>query len=225
MTADMKRELREAFKVVDTCLASIYAGDTHMYRPLAAQLRILLCDKKNGKENSLIVAVYPNLTVSRLAPIVWSDRRSGHAEIMQPANGNARIAQMPFELTIYSNGLAVADVELALPALPIGSWAQQTITVHPTKMTVFDVIKAVADKGGGAHVDANSSPALRYLAKTTPAGSSYGLMFILAVGRFAQRLGEGIFRYTGCRVDPTLKPVQKWNLAMAGHKDWAEFQK
>lgn len=109
----LKQQLREALKVVDSCLESIYSGNLHMYRPLAGQLRILLCDTQRQRDNSLLVSAYPKLEVSTLASISWSDRESEHVELRQPPDGIARIAQMPFEITIYSNGLAVTD-----PTLP-----------------------------------------------------------------------------------------------------------
>lgn len=221
----LKQQLHEALKVVDSCLESIYAGNSHMYRPLAGQLRILLCDTQRKKDNSLLVSVYQKLEVSALIPISWSDKASEHMELRQPSNGVARISQMPFEITIYSNGLAVADLQFTSSTLvPIGTWSAQTVTVYPTHLSVLDVIRAVADKGGGSHVDVQASPALRYMSRKTPAGPTYAELFVLALGRFIQRIGEKLYGYTGCRVSPELltRPAQKLNLVMAAHKEWAE---
>jgi len=55
---DKQRNFEEAielFKVIDTCLSCYYAGKVHMYRPLSAQLRILLCDINRGKNKALLL--------------------------------------------------------------------------------------------------------------------------------------------------------------------------
>ena len=40
-----------------------------MYRPLAGQLRLLLCDTQRKTDNSLLASVYPALEVSALLAI------------------------------------------------------------------------------------------------------------------------------------------------------------
>lgn len=221
----LKEQLCETLKVVDSCLDGIYTGSSHMCRPLAGQLRILLCDTQHKKDNSLFTLTYPKLEVSSMMPISWSDSGSAHVELRQSINGNSRIAQMPFEVTVYSNGLAVADLQLVSSTLiPIGKWSSQAVTVYPTLLSVFEVIRTVADKGGGSHVDAQASAALRYMSQKTPAGPTYAELFVVALGRFIQRLGEQLYGYSGSRVSAELLngQTQKLNLIMAAHKEWAE---
>lgn len=196
-----------------------------MYRPLAGQLRILLCDTQRKKDNSLLVSAFPKLEISSLAAISWSENESAHVQLRQPDGGQARVSEMPFEISRYANGLAIADL-LLTPGLlvPVGEWSKQLVTVYPTSLTVFDVIRAVADKGGGAHVDAESSYELRQLVRKTPSGATYAEMFILALGRYIQQVGERLFDYEGVQVPAELlgQPIQKYNLAMAAHKECAE---
>jgi hypothetical protein len=134
---------------------------------------------------------------------------------------------MPFEITIYSGRLAVADLQLARSTLiPIKEWSAQTVTVCPTRLTVFDIVRSIADKGGGSHVDAQASPALRYMSQKTPAGGTFAEMFVLALGRFVQRLGEQLFDYKGVRIPDSLLggPIHKLNLMMMAHREWADVQ-
>src|SRR5215203_6881531 len=63
-----REELAECFAVINTCLGCYYRGATHMYRPLAAQLRIVLCDKP-----PLLSRVVPDLRLGALPPIEWVD--------------------------------------------------------------------------------------------------------------------------------------------------------
>ncbi len=221
----LREQVREVLRVVDTCLASIYAGETHMYRALAGQLRILLCDTQRRRDNSLLIQAYPKLEVSALASIAWSERDSGMVELRQPDGGEARVAEMPFEITQFANGLSIANLILAEGSLvAIDEWASQEVTYHPTILSAFDIIRTVADKGGGAHVDAKSSPELRYMMSKTPVGSTYAEMFILAVGRFIQALGERLFDYQGARVPEELykQPMNKYSLVLAAHRQRAE---
>lgn len=222
--AYLKEQLRESLKVVDTCLACIYSGESHMYRALAGQLRILLCDTQRSRDNSLIVAVYPRLEVSALQSVSWSSHQAGYLRLTQSKNGTTRIAQMPFEITRYANGLAVADLQIdGTELLTIEQWRNQPVTYHPTELHLAEVIRSVADKGGGAHVDQTLSPALQYMRTATPVGETYAQLLIVAVGRFIQALGEHLFSYRGCRVPTELinQKHDKYNLAIAAHEDWA----
>lgn len=222
MTAYLKEQLQESFAVLDTCLESIYLGKTHMYRPLAGQLRLLLCDKQRGVDNSLLTAVYPKLAVSSIEPIAWSRDEAGGVRMTRTDAGTNRIAQMPLEIAVYSNGLAVADILLTPDVLvPIKDWAEQRLTFHPAKLSVRTVVRTVADKGGGAHIDANASMELRLLYQQTPTGRTYAELFIIGIGRFAQKLGEHLFQNKGVRVSDRLTSVahHKYNLLVAAHHE------
>jgi len=219
----LQEQLEETFKVVDTCLKCIYAGEHHMHRALASQLRILLCDTYRKKDNSLLVAVYPKLEVSGLKSIDWSSHESGYFEIRQPEGGKNRISQMPFEITQYANRLAVADLQLSDSKLmPIAKWSDQIVTYSPTQLTINEIIRSVADKGGGAHVDATMSPALKQMRNVTPVGETYAQLFIIAVARFVHQLGQKLFDYKGCEVPKELREQahQKFNLGIAAHEEW-----
>lgn len=227
MKADeyLKNQLRESFKVIDTCLACCYSKETHMYRPLAGQLRILLCDSSKKNDNSLLPRVYPNIQLSGLASIDWLNKECSFAALHQPADGAARIASMPYEITQYTNGLAVADLLCNKEViLDIPSWMNQCVTHHPTSLTVRDIVRHIADKGGGAHVDSGSSAELRYMSQSTPVGVPFGELFILALARLAQRIGEKLFNYKGVRVATELREAQqvKYNSLLVAHHELAE---
>ncbi len=221
----LKNQLRESFKVIDTCLSCCYAKETHMYRPLAGQLRILLCDSTKKKDNSLLSRVYPNIQLSGLASIDWSKNECSFVALHQPSDGTARIASMPYEITQYSNGLAVADLLYNNEVmLDIPSWMDQCVTHHPTSLTIRDIVRHIADKGGGAHVDSNSSAELRYMSQSTPVGRPFGELFILALARLAQAIGEKLLKYEGVKVPFELRNAQhtKYNSLLVAHHELAE---
>ena len=58
------KETIELSKVINSCLACYYLGETHMYRPLSAQLRILFCDIQKGKNKALLSKLFDKLKLS-----------------------------------------------------------------------------------------------------------------------------------------------------------------
>jgi hypothetical protein len=215
-------QVKESLAVVDTCLECIYQGKSHMYRALAGQLRLLLCDTQRKVDRSLLAAVFPKLEVSAIEPISWSRDEAGGIRMAQTEAGTNRIAQMPLEISVYSNDLVVADLLLQADALvPIASWPNQRLTIHPARLSGRTVIRTVADKGGGAHVDSQSSPALRLMYQSTPPGRTYAELFVVGIGRFVQRLGERLLKHQGCRVPKQLTgdTHHKYNLLVAAHQD------
>lgn len=198
MTEQIKRrqqnEIAECFAVIDTCLACYYTGAQHMYRPMAAQLRILFCDSP-----PLLSRVFPTFELAAVRPIVWLepgefqpfDAYEARIEISHPPDQQFRLARMPFVITKYSNGLQVADLEFegGGQLLKINDWMQQRITIHPADVSIREVIRSVADKGGGAHVDDEVNEALKRMMGTGPAGIGVHVLFTVALGRLAQRIG------------------------------------
>jgi hypothetical protein len=222
---EVRTQLRECFRVIDTCLECIYDKKSHMYRPLAAQLRILLCDTNRGKEASLLPRVFPSIEIQRIGDISWSDTGCGPVALMQPLTMHARISMMPFEITRYQNGLVVADfLAGSQKFLPLAQWMSQDITLNPIPITPREVIRHVADKGGGAHVDARASAELRYLMQRTPFGQTFGELFILALGRLAQSIGEARFQYKGVKVPESLLRGARTvaNQMVVAHVEWAD---
>ena len=223
----IRDQLQECFKVIDSCLSCIYSGDTHMYRALAGQLRLLLCDSSRGKNNSLLYKVYPESKISAIKPIKWDQSQTGDVTLHQTEKTHS-ISTMPFKLIIYKNGLVVSDLKYNNKnMLSIDEWIHTQLTVHPIHLTPAIIIRTVADKGGGAHVDSNSSVELRMLYKKTPTGRMYSELFILALGRFAQKIGENIFNYKGVEVSDELtkSPYYELENIMAAHNDYVDALK
>ncbi len=101
-------ELVECFAVIDTCLRCYYGGETHMYRPMAGQLRILFCDRK-----PLVSRVFPDIKVNPLRPIEWlkpSDVKlfegvDATLSVSATEEVRFRAGRMPFIITAYPNGV------------------------------------------------------------------------------------------------------------------------
>ena len=124
------REAIELFKVIDTCLSCFYNGEYHMYRPLAAQLRILFCDFQRKKNNALIGKLFNNLLLPAMQEAQYYEIGSPE-HLNGPSkhfwanpidkNKKPRISSMPFEITQFQNGLETCDMlltDLCIPLIP-----------------------------------------------------------------------------------------------------------
>ena len=222
-----REELAECFAVIDTCLGCYYRGATHMYRPLAAQLRLVLCDKP-----PLLSRVIPNLRLSAITPIKWvnpseasafdGDVRLGFAT---PPNQEFHFAEMPFRITEYEHGLQVADIRFdeSKQLLALDTWMDQTLTVYPLKTSPREIIRSVADKGGGAHVDDKLNRTLRDTRTTGPSGVGLHILFTVAMGRCVQKIGRQFAQVFGGSVqnevqapeEPDVNPKYEYAMTVA----------
>jgi hypothetical protein len=204
------KEAIELFKVIDTCLACYYNGQYFMYRPLAAQLRILFCDfeKKKGKtkNNALLNKLFKNIELPTIQDAQYYDLGS-QEHLNGPAknfwalptdeNIKPKIASMPFEITRFQNGLEVCDLTLQEPQnpIPLDEWLQKPISKHPEIISIVDLIRTVADRGGGAHIHPTVDKFLNLLKTSTPCRMGYDALFTIALGRFAQQVGFMVIQF------------------------------
>ncbi|MDQ0084491.1 hypothetical protein J2W35_004860 [Variovorax boronicumulans] len=185
-------EALECFKVIDSSLRCIYRGEHHMYRALSGQLRILLCDKK-----PLLLRLCANLALASLAEVRDHAPGSFPSEL---AHLNAlsfvgvdsfTIACMPFEVSIYFNG--VEDCKALLhrdrKLLPLEEWTSQIVLLDPVPVTIRQLIRTVADRGGGAHVHHSKDALLRALRKGMPSRMTQDALVIVALAKVMQGVG------------------------------------
>jgi len=197
-------ELIECFKVIDSSLKSYYDGNSHMFRPLAGQLRILFCDTIGRKDNSLLGRIFPKFSLGSIKPIKWlnPENLSQESDIISsllikiPAGQDYIVAQEPFVITEFSNGLQIADIEIDESSflIPLNEWLDQEVTIDPSALTVRSIIRTVADQGGGAHVDSNQCDELTWMKSTGPNGVGFNVLLIVAIARLAQKIGVNYYQ-------------------------------
>lgn len=117
--------------------------------------------------------------------------------VEHPQNQEYRLALMPFRITKYNNGLQIADIMLDKGGqmLPFNEWIDQSLTDYPIVLSLRDIIKSIAEKGGGSHVDDKVGVALSHMQKTGPAGVGIHVLFTIALGRLLQELGLLFFQF------------------------------
>lgn len=223
----LQTHLQECFHVIDSCLADYYAGETHMYRPLAGQLRLLWRDFNRGKEISLLLKLHPEIRIRKLQPLAWSSRNALLVWCVQLENETSRVTAMPYEIIRYRNDLVIADFLYTEPeeTIDIKNWITQLVCYVPAPLTGVDIVKHIADKGGGSHVDDKISAELRRMYEKVPTGTghTYAELFIVALARLTQQIGEKILGYTGCKVPFDLQNDRHeiFRPLMLAHKDLA----
>ena len=212
MNKDLKELVKEAldsFKAINDSLLLYYEGKQHMFKPIAGQLRILYCDARRDKDNSLLHHIYPDL---KLISFHKYDFKREHADlklkgIAYDKNGNVvddhkwMIRPECYRIIEKSNGLQIADLDLSNPPtyLTLQEWCDQIVDAH-YNLKVRDIIRSVADKGGGAHIDIEDNQDLSLMKKTGPAGVGLHILFIIALARYTidfakQSAAEWIKKY------------------------------
>lgn len=192
-------EAIECFQVIESSLRCIYSGETHMYRTLSAQLRILLCDSPKP----LLLRLFSNLQLQSLQTVT-SYRPGefppelGHLNCVAFFGpGEYVISCMPFEARIYVNG--VEDCRPLLEAsgalLPLSSWLDQFISVEPVPVTIRQVIKTVAERGGGAHVHTTKDALLAGLRGKGPGRLHLAALVVIAVSKVMQQIGFAVIQH------------------------------
>lgn len=141
----------ESCKIISSLMKAYESGDTAMYIPMAAQLRILFCDTQRKKDNSVLGRLLPKLKLRAFRSIEF-----------QNAGGPLQFAAFPFEISVTNAGVVLADFDLSYPPtlICLSEWREQVITYIPCRLTVAQIIRSVCDKGGGAHVDDNDGAEL-----------------------------------------------------------------
>jgi hypothetical protein len=200
------KEALEVFKVIDCCLACYYEGKTFMYRPLSAQLRILFCDFQKNRNKALLLKLFSNIKLNQIVSsryseqgtfcenICWANKIAATSSI---ENSKPKLAVMPFEITRFKNGLEVCDLLIDKEAelISLEDWLNQIVTIHPKRIKLVDLIRTVADRGGGAHIHNNVDELLISLQKNSPCKNGIDALLTIAIGRFAQQIGWMVYQF------------------------------
>ncbi|WP_425919050.1 hypothetical protein [Acinetobacter sp. TSRC1-2] len=196
-------EALECFKVIESCLKSIYSGETHMCRALSAQLRILLCDYSNNSK-PLLMRLIPNLELLSLVN-TYDDSKDLDLKLSR----NVLIG-MSFEARCYWNGVEDSIPLYGQKVLPLNDWADQIILSYPIPLTIRKLIKLIANKGGGAHVDEDGHPLLELLQEKVFQRLNQGELLIVGLSKIIQQLSFQLIQ--AYELDERNLPLKNINL-------------
>jgi len=86
-------------------------------------------------------------------------------------------------------------IDKASDLISLEEWLNQTVTIHPQRVKIVDLIRTVADRGGGAHIHNNVDDLLDSLQKFSPCKSGIDALLTIAIGRFAQQIGWMVYQF------------------------------
>lgn len=196
-TKELVKETLESFKTINDCLSLYYKGKQHMFKPIAGQLRILYCDRNKDKDNSLLHHIYPDLKLIAIHKYEFTKEMQGNKVIVHDKNGNEisdhGIVIRPecYIITEQRDGLQIADLDLSKSPryLSLQDWCNQLVDMHHN-LSVQEIIRSVADKGGGAHLDIKDNQALSTMKRGGPAKVGLHILFIIALARFTMKIAR-----------------------------------
>jgi hypothetical protein len=123
-----------------------------MYRAIAAQLRILFCEKD---PKPLLLRLFPELHLSPLQEIKaiepgsFPDYKAHLNAIKVSGETPVTFACMPFEVTRFTNGVEDCCVSFARDEalVPLSEWVEQKVSLYPEHskpLSISEFIKTVA---------------------------------------------------------------------------------
>ena len=165
----------DSFKIIHTCLRCYFDGQLHMYKPISAQLRILFCDFQKKKDKSLIHRIHPDIKMLAFKELTYE-------KILSTPLSHATV---PYVIEEYSNGIVSAMLDISPPYkyISLYRWRDQIIDIQP-RLDLKEIIRSVADKDGGAHLDDKDSQILKILRRNNPTKVGSNILFIIALAQY-----------------------------------------
>ena len=163
-------DLEAALAVILANTNAYYAGNLHAYRPVAVELRKLLCDTQARSDNSLIKRFFPDLW---LRPLSGDQKRMDEFTVLYIPGQMKFDGQGGSSITTLFNESA--------PSLPLDEWLQQKMFDIST--TIRDFIRSVADKEG-AHSDKSYNTILEKTKSVIISDDTLAAKTIISIGRY-----------------------------------------
>jgi len=179
----MQKSKEELFKDFVDCLKQIQLNidcysdkNDFPYKSVSVQLRILLCD-----QNPLYKKLFPNL---KLHPIL----RGGMNNLPQSLKDSC-VLFLPARTRFFGDGRPCKIEALfdknSKQLLLVEDWLDQTLLVlYKTPITIRDLIRSVADKDGGAHVDSKPNLVLIKGARMKINGQKGYIYYLMAIAKY-----------------------------------------
>lgn len=159
-------------------------GDVSAYKIIAVQLRVLLCDKSNGKEHPLLLKVFQSVKLHPLRNTMLSndDETKKWREGFGPDFNWNNMFIIPTMMEF--NGQKTNIIEFFdenLSPIELKEWLEQPL--FSNEISIKELIRSVADKES-AHSDDNYGKTLSTTNQVKIGMDSLHEMFIVAIGKY-----------------------------------------
>ncbi len=134
-----KNDLLSSIKLIQLYLNNYYDGHTDCYKSIAVELRKLLCDK-----NPLLPRVHPEIKLHKLNLTKLKET--------SPSLMGGLVLSIAGSIYKNEKGKSSFDLKFANPfeLISVKDWVNQSVL--STQITIFQIIKSIADKEA-AHSD------------------------------------------------------------------------
>lgn len=165
-----QHDFEASLAVISSNMKAYCDGNQHAYRPVAVELRKLLCDTQARTDISLVKRLFPNL---RLRPLSGNqDRIDEHTSLYIP--GRMRFCGQG------GNSMSELFNESA-PSMALDEWLNQKM--FDVSTTVRSFIRSVADKEG-AHSDKLYNKTLGKVKSVVLYDDTLAAKAVLSIGRY-----------------------------------------
>lgn len=167
--------LNASLQVIGVNVSAYYAGSLHAYRPIAAELRKLLCDTQSRRDISLFPLCFPEIDLHTLA---------GNREMLDD------LATLYIPSCMSFDGQGNSEVEMLFNEsgvrLPISEWLDQKFLNF--NVTLRGFIRSVADKEA-AHADKDMNDVLMLTKNVIfPGDETLSAKMIVAIARYIVKI-------------------------------------
>jgi hypothetical protein len=180
-------DLKDSVNNLEGNIQSFHNGNISAYRVIAVQLRILLCDRNKGCDNSLIPRVFSNV---RLHPLFGSmtkeedeewKKRFGHSL------SEGLVFQMPAIIEFDGKGGSkiIKLFDERREPIPLQGWLDQDL--FSKEISIRELIKSVANKLG-AHSDPGYNQTLEFTKSVKLVDEDIHIKFIVGIGEYILKI-------------------------------------
>jgi hypothetical protein len=178
-TNKAKDDLSAAVEILKANIILYRQGKSQLYRVVASQLRLLLCD---GKQ-SLLPRLFNDI---RLHPMTGYALNKKRDEVWKTRFGKTLsesvLFQQPFQVYVGEGGVRITELfNERLEPIPLEEWLNQPI--FKNWLTVRELIRSVADKEA-VHSDSSYNDTLNFMLASTLNGKAIHQELIICMGEY-----------------------------------------
>jgi len=168
------QDIVDSLQILKINIENYDNGEKVVHKVIAVQLRILLCDTNRGRENSLLPKLIDN---PKLHPM----QKMPHLEEIKKDTSRRLLF---FDTGTYSSGSnRITNIfDKSSQKISLRNWLDQYI--FDFTITLKKLIKSVANKAGGAHVDCNLDDTLRKTSTTILNDDISHSIYLIEIGRY-----------------------------------------
>ena len=172
-------DFNNSINILEGNIKLFHEGNTSVYTVIGSQLRLLLCDTHQGKDNSLLPRLFANI---KLHPLKGFLTKEAKAELPF-LHESGHLFQIPAEISF--NGKGGSKIESLFDEnqllIPLQEWLDQGLFTN--EITIRQLIRSIADKVG-VHSDKDYDNTLKTTKSVKIIDEDLHIKTIIAIGEY-----------------------------------------